>query len=313
MNNQNTTIQQTRPVTPESELAFSLVVPTIGRVDEVRALLSSIRRLGLHTIEVIVVDQSEDDLLTVVCAEFADALPLRHVRVSFRGAARARNHGAKLAQARWLNFPDDDCELFQSTLERARDGLSEGAPVLIGMAVDRAGEASTTRFKQDKRRLSLWSMWGRNIEFTMFFDRQVFIESGGYDEEFGVGSAYGSEEGAELLIRLLRALPSGAVAYDSSVRFYHPNKVTAYSEKVLERSYSYARGTGALVAKWPLLPVWYFAFGFVLRTFAAIVIFRGLKRQYYRRRLAGLLSGFFDYRRTDRGRSPVPRPRGERS
>jgi hypothetical protein len=222
---------------------------------------------------------------------------LRHLRVDFRGAARARNYGARHATGRIINFPDDDCELTSGLLRKAQAAMQDGKlRVLVGMSVNRDGRPSTTRFKSGRTPLTLWNMWGRSIEFTMFFDRVTFLECGGFDEEFGVGSTYGADEGPELLIRMLRQLDYGAVVYDASLRFYHPDKIEGYPQAALTRSFSYARGTGALWAKWPLLPVHVYGANLLARTLVASLLFRGAKREYYLHRLAGLREGFRDFR-----------------
>jgi len=290
--------------------AFSLIVPTVGRTAEVAALLESLCDSTFKDFDVTIVDQNLDGRLDAICREFSGALSITHLKVDFRGAARARNFGARHATGKVINFPDDDCEVLDRALGGAQSGFQRvGLKVLIGMAIDRQGRASTTRFKKGHMPLSLWTMWGRNIEFTMFFDRETFLDIGGFDEEFGVGSTYGSEEGAELLVRMLRKLKSGSIVYDQAIRFYHPDKVGNYSEESLRRSFSYARGTGALVAKWPLLQVWCFMLGLAARTLVALAIFRGRKRQYYLQRAKGLVSGFKDYRQAHGGPATSARTR----
>jgi glycosyltransferase involved in cell wall biosynthesis len=277
---------------------FSLVVPTIGRVAEVHALLASIACSESKDLEVILVDQNEDDRLVPTAKAFRDVFSLQHLRVSFRGAARARNYGARFAAGRVLNFPDDDCELIPGVLDRARAAIQErNLLVLIGMSVDRAGRPSNSRFKSGRTLLTVWNMWSRNIEFTMFFDRATFAESGGFDEDFGVGSSYGADEGPELLIRILPRVEYGVAEYDSSLRFYHPEKVVDYTAAALDRSFSYARGTGALLAKWTLLPVYLHGANLFVRALVGSIVFRGAKGQYYLRRVTGLWDGFSDYRR----------------
>jgi glycosyltransferase involved in cell wall biosynthesis len=276
---------------------FSLVVPTLGRTTELARMLESLAHSTCRDFECIVVDQNRDDRLASVLAPFGDRFPLRRLRVDFRGAARARNHGARRASGRVLNFPDDDCELTPALLADVRARL-EARPVkvLIGMCVDRDGAASTTRFARDERPLSAWSMWNRNIEFTMFFDRATFARAGGYDERFGVGAEFGSDEGAELLIRLLRALPAGQVRYDHRLRFLHPDKARDASPAGAARAYGYARGSGALLAKWPIAPVIAHSARVLLGAAAAAATSTGGRRRLYLGRLRGFASGFLAYR-----------------
>jgi glycosyltransferase involved in cell wall biosynthesis len=272
-------------------------VPTLGRTAEVARLLESLARSTCRDFECIVVDQNADDRLGPVLAPFAGRFPLTHLRVDFRGAARARNFGARRARGRVLNFPDDDCELTPRLLADVRARLDrQPLAVLIGMCVDRDGAASTTRFARDERALSAWSMWTRNIEFTMFFDRAAFARAGGYDERFGVGAEFGSDEGAELLIRLLRTLPAGQVRYDHALRFFHPDKAADASPAGAARAYGYARGSGALLAKWPIAPVIVHSARVLAGAAAGAAISTGGRRRLYLERLRGFAAGFLGYR-----------------
>jgi len=276
---------------------FSLVVPTLGRTTELARMLESLARSTCRDFECIVVDQNRGERLVPVLSPFGARFRLHRLHVGFRGAARARNHGARHATGSVLNFPDDDCELPPTLLADVRERL-EARPVkvLIGMCVDRDGAASTTRFALDERALSAWSMWNRNIEFTAFFDRATFAAAGGYDERFGVGAAFGSDEGAELLIRLLRALPPGEIRYDHRLRFFHPDKAADWSPAGLARAYSYARGSGALLAKWPTAPVLLHSARVLGGAVLGAAISGRRRRALYLGRLRGFMSGFAAYR-----------------
>src|SRR5687768_2332931 len=97
-------------MTGEYRVLFSLIVPTLNRREEVQRLLASIEAQSSRNFEVIIVDQNLNDLLDAVCRDFASRMPLKHLKVESRGAARARNHGLGVAKGAIINFPDDDCE-----------------------------------------------------------------------------------------------------------------------------------------------------------------------------------------------------------
>ena len=276
---------------------FSLVIPTVGRTTELARLFQSMDRSTCMDFECIVVDQNDDDRVGGILRPLGGRFPIRHLRVGFRGAARARNYGARHAVGIVLNFPDDDCELTPTLLEEAKGRLmSQSIKVLVGMCIGESGKPSTTRFVLDERPLTAWSMWGRNIEATMFFERSVFVRAGGYDERFGVGSEFGSDEGAELLIRLLPQLRPGEAYYSHALRFYHPDKARDFTPDGGLRAYSYSRGSGALLAKWPTAPVLLNSVRMLLGAAVAATVFQGGKRRYYVKRLQGFVSGFLDYR-----------------
>lgn len=286
---------------------FSLVVPTIDREVELACLFDSLTASTSQDFEVIVVDQNHDDRAARVVRAYSQSLPIAHYQVAFRGAARARNYGAARTNGRFINFPDDDCELSQTLLADARELLlRRHLQVLVGMAVDRSGGASTTRFVIDDRYLTLRTMWGRNIEFTMFFDGRIFRAVGGYDERFGVGSDYGAEEGAELLIRMISALDRNSIFYSHTLRFYHPDKAADISAAALARAFHYSRGRGALLAKWSLPQVYAASANYLLRSLMAWLVFRGMKRRIYSKRIRGFFNGYRSYRRDASPRRAAP-------
>ena len=275
---------------------FSLVVPTIGRCTEVDALLESIDRSIFRDFEVVIVDQNRDDRLDPVVARFHGRFPLRHMKIEGKGAARARNLGAATVSGSILNFPDDDCEFFPNLLTEAHELIeTRRLAVLSGICVDRHDGISTTFFKEGECALTPWTMWGRNAEATMFFDRKLFGEAGGFDARFGVGSRYGSDEGAELLLRLVEDLDPERAWYTDKLRFYHPNKTLDFDDGAIQRSFGYARGSGALLAKWPTLPVIAYSFRLVSRACIGALLFSGPKRRYYWARVRGFISGWREF------------------
>ena len=94
----------------EDSLAFSFVISTFGRRQELIFLLESIERQSVSDFEVIVVDQNEDDRLANSLKDRRWSFPLTHVRSPYpRGVCRGRNLGWRQARGRILIFPDDDC------------------------------------------------------------------------------------------------------------------------------------------------------------------------------------------------------------
>lgn len=266
------------------------------------ALLRSIDGSTFRDFEVVIVDQNRDDRLESVVALFHGRFPLCHMKIEGKGAARARNLGAATVSGKVVNFPDDDCEFFPELLATAHELIeSKRLAVLSGVSVDRQEGLSTTFFKKGSCPLTPWTMWGRNIEFTMFFDRELFRDTGGFDERFGVGSRYGSDEGAELLLRLVHRIGAERTWYTDALRFYHPSKTLDFDEAAIQRSYSYARGSGALLAKWPVAPVIGFSLRLVSRACLGATMFSGPKRRYYSARARGFFRGWLEFRRERAG------------
>jgi GT2 family glycosyltransferase len=97
---------------------ISAIVPAYRRGEELeRTLFPSLKSQVSPPLEIIIVDDTEDDSVRLVCerwsASFADAgVRLRYVRNGGRrSAARARNMGASLAEGELLLFLDSDVVL----------------------------------------------------------------------------------------------------------------------------------------------------------------------------------------------------------
>lgn len=282
----------------ERRPTFSLIVPTLGRTKELGALFESMVASQVTDFEVIMVDQNQNASLDGLCQRYSKSFSLKHLKVKWRGAARARNYGALFASGTYLNFPDDDCMLQRDTLALAQELLAGmNLKLLTGMSVDPAGNASTTEFIEDEQFLTLQGIWGRFIEFSMFVEREAFLRIGGYDERFGVGSTYGADEGADLLIRLLPTISPRQAYYTYRVKFIHPDKQNDYSAIGEERAFNYARGRGALFAKWPTVVLLPMTLRYIAASALGGLVFPGAKGRTYQRRLRGFLSGYVEFRK----------------
>ena len=90
----------------QSRPTFSVIIPSYERHDELDALMQTLQQQVERDFEVIVVDQSAQPWPN---AGQSFGFPLLYRHESVKGAIRARNTGANLAQGRFLAFTDDDC------------------------------------------------------------------------------------------------------------------------------------------------------------------------------------------------------------
>lgn len=279
---------------------FSLIVPTMKRLDDMRRLLVSIQQNLPASLEVIVVDQNESPLLDALCIEFAAVLPLRREKIPPAGAAHARNHGLQFARGEIINFPDDDCELTPDLLARVseRFAAEPGLDMLFGRAVDRESlQRSVTRFSEEAQPVTAGNVFSTTVEFTMFLRRRVFDDIGLLDARLGVGTYFGAEEGSDFVLRALYA--GKRLHYDPSLLFYHAQKVGKYDAAEFRRAFSYGRGFGRLTMKHLLLykrPGALLRFAhFQARALAAVLLFAARgdfpRSRYYLNVVLGRITG----------------------
>ncbi|MGR6086946.1 MAG: glycosyltransferase [Arcticibacter sp.] len=95
-------------------IQYSFIIPTFNRVDSILELLDSLINMDAANtkFEVIVINDGSTDRTEYALQEFARKVPFTYfnfISVPNGGPGAARNHGAKIANGKWLVFLDDDC------------------------------------------------------------------------------------------------------------------------------------------------------------------------------------------------------------
>ena len=217
-------------------LSFSIVVPTFRRPEALCDTVAALMALDYprERYEVIVVDdEGEGRAATVLSARETRGVRLALESQSRRGAASARNRGARQAQGDVLLFVDDDIvvapdHLRRHALTRARhgDALVNGAWEFapgVAAALERTPfgrfrielersfeqEAAGTRLDDGCIEMAMLGSWDLAV------GRELFWELGGFDEQFPVA-------GAEDQDLSLRARAAGCrLLLDTSIRCLH--------------------------------------------------------------------------------------------
>lgn len=272
-------------------MKFSLVIPTIGRVEPLRELLAAFGEQSLADFEVLVVDQSGGAAIGEMLSEFAGRFPLRHLPMTGRGAARARNYGWSFARGEIINFPDDDSLYPPTILAQVAERLA-AEPALGGLTtrVETMGRADP-----DPGPITRDNIFGRCVEFALFFRREAAGDLR-FDENMGVGCStpWGSDEGPDLMLRLMAHGLN--LYYDPNLVIYHPDPDATPDDRLLRRNYSYSCGRGYLLRKhgYPLSVVGYS----LVRSLGGSVLMgltgRFFKARYYFGAFAGKVRGYLN-------------------
>lgn len=262
-------------------------------------MLDSVRSQTQPRCEVIIVDQSGGAI-----DELLRAYPeVVHVRSGRRGLSLNRNIGIAHASGRVIAFPDDDCVLPPQYLEEvalvarrftgdtlfafgnARQ-IEDGRPYLYRHTIGSIRRLTASNCYQ----ITSWAL---------VYDRSVFDRIGGFDEDFGVGSTYGSAEEADMMLRLLDSGIDGL--YAEKLDILHPARPKHLVSVEVHRSYS--EGIGALARKhWRGSRNWPFLLFFIrtlCRSLGGIVltpILRDGLGDVYVANFAAKVRGFLRYR-----------------
>ncbi len=219
---------------------FSLIVATMGRDAELRALFDSILAQGA-AVETIVVDQNADDRLAPVLADYAPRMPLTLLRRTEPHANAARNMGLGVASGDIVAFPDDDCVLPPGVLAQVARAFEDPAlSVLTGPAAAPEGGLGSGRWRADSGAITTENVWTSVIEFNLWMRRDAALALCGFDENMGPGARFGSAEGNDLVCRAIAA--GHAARYDHALRVVHPDK--RLSDVAAERAHRYGLGLG---------------------------------------------------------------------
>lgn len=200
---------------------LSVLICTRNRPEKLRRAVASVLANSASNFELIVVDQSTDQLSAQVMATFEDDR-IRYFPTPTVGLAISRNIAIRVARADTLVFTDDDCVCDREWLaaiqaeyakepralgvygrvlaygKRDDGGLSSVS--VSGDLICPALNNSTKRRVFDGPTIPQRELGGGN---NMSFRKEVFRRVGMFNESLGSGSAMGTGEDTEFSYRLL--------------------------------------------------------------------------------------------------------------
>jgi glycosyltransferase involved in cell wall biosynthesis len=233
-----------------SEVAVA--ISTKDRPDALGRCLAAVWRGSVRPGEIVVVDQSRDDLTErIVRAEIASGMPVRYERAEPRGLGASQNIAFSRATAPIVAVTDDDCIVDERWLEVITRTMST-EPTLDAiagrvLALPAEGERSwPVSLRTSAVRAEFagyappWNV-GSGNNFAM--RRHAFTRIGGCDERLGPGSPAEGGVDMDLFYRLLRA--GGRIRYEPDAVVHHERQ--RYAERLARRP-MYGRGMGTCVA-----------------------------------------------------------------
>ncbi len=283
------------------ELDVYAVISTIGFV-ELNDTLKSLIRQSYPIREIVVVDQSGAGLdsnaigVREICASHGSAIKITYVRDTRRGASRGRNAGLDLLPRTGLVFfPDDDAIYDDQFVARLVDEIRGGYHFCAGVLyIDR----TLRRGRLPGRFLGRADITIDNVlwafcEATILMRLDILADDR-FDENIGVGSGTwaGGDEGADLVIRLIRKGARGVV--NPLAMVFHPDKSELISEGLFDRARLYSIGRGLTLRRHRI--GWRVIAQELIRPIAAMLLWTVRlnfgRARYYRVVLNGKISGY---------------------
>jgi glycosyltransferase involved in cell wall biosynthesis len=137
-------------VRPDAVNLVTVVIPTFRRHELLKHALRSVRAQTYRPLQVVVVDDDNDPATgEIVSKAFAGATGLESefLRQANLGASAARNRGLAAARGRFIQFLDDDDELFPDKIAEQTAFLEEsGADIVFGDWTQGQDVAAARRF-----------------------------------------------------------------------------------------------------------------------------------------------------------------------
>ena len=230
---------------------FSLIIGTLNRSDCIKYCLESLRAQTYKDFEIIIIDQSEDDLTEKVLEDFRD-LTIVYKRVKFKGLSKARNEAIRYAKGDYFCLIDDDAYYFENYLYNIREHMkANNKTIVTGHLWNTTTKNDFVNYKMltDGKKLSYRQVIRYCPSPAISFPKEIISDLGEFDEEFGVGAKYGAGEETDLI---MRAMHRGyAVRYFSDVKAKHPHEKLAESVPAADnkKKCSYSFGFGAMYEK----------------------------------------------------------------
>lgn len=199
--------------------SFDLLVATLGRVDELDRLLTSLETQTCKNFCILLADQNAPGYLDEMLARHVD-LPIKRLMLRPQGVSFARNILLGMAHGNIIAFPDDDCWYAPDTLERVCEAFAAYPSCGALLGVWTASPEVTAKGVSDGivAPIGVFQLAGTCVQFY----RKEAVAGLSFDPLLGPGSGspYGCGEDTDYLLYVHARTE---VRRCTKVRVFHPS------------------------------------------------------------------------------------------
>ncbi len=236
-------------------LRVSIIIPVWNAWETLSECLTSLTRVNLQPLEILLVDNQSTDESLVLLQNFSHKFQDGFVRVlseKKRGATSARNCGIRASQGDIVAFTDADCIVDANWIEQILSPFHDqevGAvagkvvPTPSTTLVEQFSGLYTLRSSDDKRIYREWSPWEGGFPTANFAVRRQLLEQvGGFSEEVEI---YG--EDYDLCARLYKQ--GSAIVYTPHAIVSHVPRKTVTG--MMRQAFGFGKSHSFLLRRHP--------------------------------------------------------------
>ncbi len=241
-------------------LPVTVVIPTRNRGGLIAEGLRTLMSLKYRATEILIIDQSTDDLTRRAVLEIAGNDPLVRLESSTTvGLAISRNIGARLSRGDLVAYTDDDCIVAPGWLEaivaefREPDVAAVWGRMLPYEWAAAGADRKRTGIEADFHPSTARAEYSRPVPpwyvghgGNMAFRRTVLLELGAFDPVLGAGGPLSGADDTDIIYRMLSA--GKKLVYAPNALIYHRDQRDWPARRKAERAYGI--GIGAMMAKY---------------------------------------------------------------
>ena len=235
-------------------MKFSFLIGTLNRSHTIMHCVDSLLNQKYSNFEIIIIDQSTNNETEKLIRDLNNS-QIVYEHVDFTGLSKARNRALQIATGDYVSLVDDDAFYYADYLEKAYYHLKDYAnenTILSGYIYDTDTDADFAGYNShfDNKVLPYRIVLKTCPSAGLIIPMSAFNACGVFDENLGVGAAFGAGEETDFLIRAMEKRFS--IKYYSDMRLKHPFPPSVDKQRhedLSPKMYSYYSGIGALYKK----------------------------------------------------------------